>query len=72
MKTLRWVRNVSAVFIFVVALLAPRPGLGGSRGASGSCVAKNGHNCTDLGNGTCVDSPCRKSAFGCQNLGCGK
>jgi len=71
MKTLRLARNIAALFILGVALLASQTGVGLSQAANGkSCGYKPGHSCYIDSNNQCRESGCGRSPFGCPNSGC--
>jgi hypothetical protein len=76
MKTLRVVRNVAALFIFAIALLSLRPGVGVAHAASGkSCGYRKGsYSCSIDASGHCTESLCHKGTKSggdlCPNFGC--
>lgn len=71
MKILRVVRNVAALFILVMGLLASQPGVGRVQASERQCGYKPGASGCFFGfkNGSCHDSQCVKGAP-CPNYGC--
>ena len=71
MKILRLARNIAALFILGVALLASQPGVGLLHAANHkSCGYKPGKGCVSDGV-NCYESNCGgKSGFPCPNSGC--
>jgi hypothetical protein len=70
MKTLRFLRNIAALFILGVTLLVSGPGVGLSQaGNSKVCAVKAGKNCGIDLTGNCTESACVKGQF-CGNTGC--
>jgi hypothetical protein len=76
MNTLRLLRNIAALFILVMGLLALRPGVGVSHAAVVGyiCQYKPGYNgCTFDANGHCSDTKCTGpycGDYGCVQLKC--
>ncbi len=72
MKTLRFLRNVAALFILGVTLLASGPGVELSHAQSKFCAVKAGKNCSfDFTTGKCTESSCVKGQP-CNDSGCVK
>ncbi len=73
MKTLRVLRNVAALFILGMGLLASRSAAGLAPGATADrkfCFIKLGRtNCTIAANGHCNDTEC-KPGQPCADVGC--
>lgn len=69
MKILRLLRNIAALFILIMAVLALRPGVGVAHAKS--CFLRPGYNCTIDKNGNCTAQKCKDFNF-CNNEGCGK
>lgn len=73
MKTLRLLRNIAALFILAMALLASRPGLR-IMYADNKTVCfypgKTGFNCNFDSNGNCYETKC-VAGQPCSNGGCG-
>jgi hypothetical protein len=70
MKTLRWLRNIAALFILVMGLLALRPSV--SRADNKTfCVypGKTGFNCNFDSSGNCFETKC-VAGQPCSNGGC--
>ncbi len=72
MKTLRIVRNIAVLFIFVMALLASRPVPAVAPAAGFSCGFKPGYtNCiVDRKSGKCHESRCGSGSTDCLGIGC--
>ncbi len=74
MKTLRLLRNIAALFILVVVLFGPPPGVGARHATRAkACVGafKSGFNCFEDPNGGCTEVKCT-SPTGCANNRCAK
>ncbi len=69
MKTLRLLRNIAALFILTVGLLASQPAAGPPH-TTKSCGYKKGHSCWIDASGQCRESGCAKSPYGCPDSGC--
>ncbi len=70
MKTLRIARNVAALFILLMGLLAAQPGVGRVQANSRGCGLKFGANgCFFTANGTCQETKCVKGGP-CADWGC--
>lgn len=71
MKTLRIVRNIAVLFIFVMALLASRPAPAVAQASGFSCGFKPGYNCiVDRKSGKCHESRCGMNSTDCLGIGC--
>ena len=76
MKTLRTARNIAALFIFAMALLSLRPGMGVAHAAVKGkiCGYKKGSSvCFTDANGNCQEVPCHnagKTGGFCPDMGC--
>lgn len=70
MKTLRIVRNIAALFILMIALLALRLGVGVAHANPKACFFKVGYNCSIDKNGNCSSQKCTGAS--CNNAACSK
>lgn len=70
MKTLRLVRNIAALFLLVMALLASRPGPAVAHTTGKSCGFKRGFTCSIDASGNCQEERCGPRDFLCLNIGC--
>ncbi len=72
MKTLRLLRNIAALFILAVSLLASRPSMGSTKDPKYICLFDSstiGYNCTFNSDFTCSSSKC-KAGEACNNAKC--
>lgn len=72
MKTLRMARNIAALFILLMGLLASHPGVGHAQARSVKlCGYKPGSNgCYPSKGGGCLEGQKCKQGEPCQNWGC--
>ena len=68
MKTLRLLRNIAALFILMMALLAMWPGVGIAHADGKGCLIKKGFNCLIGVNGGCTEQACKGGL--CTDTGC--
>lgn len=70
MRTLRLFRNIAALSILVMGLLASRPGPAVAHAAGHSCGLKSGFACDFDKSGNCHQTPCGRYDPFCPNMGC--